>query len=584
MAWTEPGDPVPPSVPETSYGPEVEARFVPDWAREEVPDRLDGPFVTVRRVPAPDDPDAVPTLRRAFDVKGGTVEIADDGPFLEDDLRVAGESRLIRARAGYRPIVRVEEPKIDFLKGRGLTAVFILDGKRLILDGLDLIVNVPDLPLDRTALFLCKGADLTLRNCTITVLNPAGRPFTLFRTAPPDAPSDRASRIRLDGTFVRGTSRSAFDLSGSPAEVAVTRSALILGAGPLIACQPAGTTAVRRIHLIRSLLACRGPILEIASSAATARPDSVVVRALGTTFARIEGASPSSLIVSHEKRPEPGGHLSWLGDANTFSGWGAWLSSGEGQTVEVADLDAARVAWPATDPQSIESATAWPGSLAPERVVPGDLEALAPERRATLARVAAPAPYLREKTVDSFDRLAMPGRAGEPALPAPVSELTFDVAASPWMGDLGLFLRERMAGLGERVRVRVRGTGNHACSPIRMPAGTSLEIRAEPPQSAGGASLVWSPLGSAAGEALIEVHGGTLILSNIGLVRDGGSRLKHLLRVEDGHLVVHRCRLTSRGRSRPAAGAWSHSARPPPGRSRMSPARSGPRPTSRAAG
>ena len=161
--------------------------------------------------------------------------------------------------------------------------------------------------------------------------------------------------------------------------------------------------------------------------------------------------------------------------------------------------------------------------------------------------MAAPAPYLREKTVDSFDPLAIPGRAGDPALPAPVSELTFDVAASPWRGDLGLFLRERMSGLGERVRVRVKGTGNHACSPIRMPAGTSLEIRAEPSPSADGPSLVWSPLGSAAGEALIEVHGGTLILSNVGLMRDGGSRLDHLLRVEDGHLVVSRCRLLSRG-------------------------------------
>ncbi|MEJ7639294.1 MAG: hypothetical protein WKF75_15285, partial [Singulisphaera sp.] len=130
-----------------------------------------------------------------------------------------------------------------------------------------------------------------------------------------------------------------------------------------------------------------------------------------------------------------------------------------------------------------------------------------------------------------------------------MSELTFDVAASPWMGDLGRFLRDRVEGLGERVRVRVRvqGTGNHACSPIRMPAGTSLEIRAEPPPSAGGAPLVWSPRESAAGGALIEVQGGDLILSNIGLVRDGGSRLKHLLRVEDGHLVVHRCRLTAPG-------------------------------------
>jgi serine/threonine-protein kinase len=164
-----------------------------------------------------------------------------------------------------------------------------------------------------------------------------------------------------------------------------------------------------------------------------------------------------------------------------------------------------------------------------------------------LARVAAPSPYLREKTVDSFDPLAIPGRAGDPSLPAPVSELTFDVAASPWRGDLGLFLRERMPGLGERVRVRVKGTGIHASSPIRIPSGTSLEIRAEPSPSAGGPSLVWSSLGSAAGEALIEVHGGTLILSNVGLVRDGGSRLDALVRVEDGHLVAHRCRLISSG-------------------------------------
>ena len=250
--------------------------------------------------------------------------------------------RLIRARAGYRPIIRVSKPQTVFLKGKGLTAIFILDGKRFILDGLDLIVDVPDLPLDRTALFLCKGADLTLRNCTITVLNPAGRPFTLFRTAPPEDPSGRASRIRLDRTFMRGMPRSAFDLSGSPAEVAIARSALILGAGPLIACQPAGTTGTRRIHLFRSLLACGGPILEIPSSAATARPDSVSVRALGTTFARIEGASrikPDRLAFEETRArrasllARPGQHLLRMG---------AWLASGEARTVEVADLAAAR--------------------------------------------------------------------------------------------------------------------------------------------------------------------------------------------------------------------------------------------------
>ena len=75
-----------------------------------------------------------------------------------------GESRLIRARPGYRPIIRIEESQLDAVRSQ--RAVFVLDRKNLTLDGIDLVVDVARLPSDQTALFSCTGASLTLRNCS----------------------------------------------------------------------------------------------------------------------------------------------------------------------------------------------------------------------------------------------------------------------------------------------------------------------------------------------------------------------------------------------------------------------------------
>ncbi len=97
--WVEPSDPVVAEPPEASFGAVDEGRFVPDWARGEVPAAMPGNLVRVRRVVDPRDPSQKSTLRLAFDVLGGTVEVDDRGPFFEDDLRIFGESRLIRAGA-----------------------------------------------------------------------------------------------------------------------------------------------------------------------------------------------------------------------------------------------------------------------------------------------------------------------------------------------------------------------------------------------------------------------------------------------------------------------------------------------------
>ena len=89
-------------------------------------------------------------------------------------------------------------------------AVLVLKGKNLTLDGIDLIVDMRELSRTQTAIFLCTGANLTLRNCSITILNQtAGAPITLIRAEAGRAAADaRSTREMPDSWYA---SRKASD-------------------------------------------------------------------------------------------------------------------------------------------------------------------------------------------------------------------------------------------------------------------------------------------------------------------------------------------------------------------------------------
>jgi serine/threonine-protein kinase len=592
-SWVEPTDPAPgeQSVAEEDYGLRVESRFVPAWAAAPVRDRLADPSVTVRRVP--DSPSEQPNLRLALDAllqPAGTVELADDGPFFEHGLHVTGDSRLVRARPGYRPIVAVTPRRPDFVRRQ--PAVVVLDGKNLTLDGLDLVVNVESLPDEQTALFLCRGAELTIQNCTVTVVNPKQRPFTVVRTGAGASP--RPSRVRLETTFLRGQGVSLLELGAGSTEAVVSRSVAVTGPAPAFSWAAVAGAGDRQVSLTRSLFAVQAPVFNVGVPTAGPRPRPLSVRALGTTFACVQGANPSSLIASREP-VGPNDLVQWSGESNVFAGWNAWVATGADYAVKLGDLPAARRLWPSSDTRSQEVVLAWPSFTALERVVPGELSTLAPTRQATLVRVPSPSPYLLEKTVRTFDRPPVPDLApprpgapaaavgqgggirgafpgvtaggpyarslgtskpapkaalkkaagGEPAAPDAEGELSFNAAAPPWNGDLGLFLRGRNPATGSRVRVRVIGIGAHICTPIRMPDGVSLEVTVDAPRAGG--ALSWSPAPGADAEALFDVRGADLVLSGVVLNLDASARPKALVRVEGGHLVLDRCRLLSPG-------------------------------------
>jgi eukaryotic-like serine/threonine-protein kinase len=574
--WKEPPDIERPKSADATQADDLTgSRFLPDWARVPVPDRISGPFVVVRRVTDSSDSLAVPTLYIALDQRiGGTVEIADEGPFFNDDFRVAGDIRLIRARPGYRPIVRVERSNSEAVRKQ--PAVFTVGRQNLILDGIDLVVDVRDVYPEHSALFSCTGSTLTLRNCSITILNHNNTPFSIIRVEPTGS---RPSRVRLERTLVRGAFGAGVELAGGSAELTLNKSVIVGGPGPLVRVTDVPPGPEPQLYFVDSVLAGPGPIIQLATNDVAGQTKPLSIRAYGSIFGRLHGVGVASVISSSSSTRAAAKQVEWRGDNNLFAGWKGFFASGSDPVVTVAGLTEVRSTWNKAEHKSQEFPSQWPHLPDLAAVTAEELEPFVPNPEKILWQVAQPRLGLYEKAVGEYPTPAIPqpigwafepsGQSGKASPPRKMrnattalanesggtavttpprnvatsssdpADLTFDTAAPPWDGDLGAYLRDRLTpGVGH-ARVHVIGSGQHRFTPVRLPRDFWLEIRVEPLSAAEPPS--WSPHPNATGPALIELDGGALVLSNLILRHDENSRLEHLIHVEDGHLVLARC-------------------------------------------
>ena len=618
--FVEPMDSPPENVPEPSYGAGAEAKHLPAWVLVPPPARSGEKVVVVRRVADPGVAETKTSLHAALEVAGaGVVEVADNGPFFENEMRIAADGRVIRARSGFRPMIALMRPaKTE--GGPAQTAWLDLGEKSLTLEGLHIVVDVTDQPPAVTSLFSCRGGTLTLRDCSLSLVNRSGtvRPYALFRTAATG--TAKPTRVLLDRTYVRGVFSTLAEFGGGSAEVVVLRSVILNAQGSLasVSAPAPGAGVTRWLSVVRSIALTWGPILELNDPGRPSQPPRL--RALGTTFAHFQSPQGVNLVVAKAEAPSALELIDWRGDANSFVGWTGFFASGPERTVRVASLAAARETWKGTDATSDESPKAWPTlPPTPAQVDLARFRTLPLARLPVLSRVASPNPTLAEQTVEAFPRLAVPapasvatspgatpakagpaarnpppgsgmstaeydtrrstvlfstdypgapgtlarstaptaapGRASVLATAAVIKgtrELSFDTEAPPWKGDLGLFLAEQVKAGDPLVRVRVTGSGLHGWSPVRLPDGVSLEVLVSP--NLAGQFPWWGAVRGARAEALIDVRGASVLLSGVWLARDGSSGLKRLVRVENGHLVLHRCRLTAPGTIETGAG------------------------------
>ena len=324
---------------------------------------------------------------------GGTVELADEGPFYEDDFRVAGESRLIRARRNCRAIVCIEGGRIEAVRQQ--PAVFVLDRKSLILDGIDFLVNVRELGSRQTALFSCSGANLTLRNCTITIKNPSHQPFALLRVQPAAV---RTSRIRLERTLVRGWFSTGIEIAGASADVVIDKSMILDGSGPLVRVTEQDPASEKRFYFLDSILAGTGPIVDRVTVAGARRAKPIVIRAYGSAFGRLHGAGIASIVCSSDPAAAAAEQVEWQGNHNLFAGWMGFFAHGKEPTVSVCNLAAVRSTWNAAESASQEIALPWPQPSDVSTASPTELTPFLPNRDAVLHEVARPRSGLLEKT------------------------------------------------------------------------------------------------------------------------------------------------------------------------------------------
>ena len=301
-------------------------------------------------------PLTVPTLYMALDQKiGGTVEIADEGPFFNDDFRVAGDNRLIRARPGYRPIVRVERSNLEAVRKQ--PAVFVLDRENLILDGIDLVVDVRDVYPEQTALFSCTGSTLTLRNCSITILNHNNTPFSVVRVEPTGL---RPTRVRLERTLVRGGFAAGVDLAGGSAELALNKSVIVGGPGPLVRVTDAPSGPETRFFFVDSILAGPGPIIQLARKEPGGQAKPLSIRAFGSIFGALHGVGVASVISSSSSTRAAAKQVEWGGDDNLFAGWKGFFACGNDPVVTIPGLAEVRSTWNRADHESQEILAPWP--------------------------------------------------------------------------------------------------------------------------------------------------------------------------------------------------------------------------------
>ena len=594
-AWSEPQDTERTKATEPRYSGGAEAKLTPSWVERIGAALPDGPKTVVRRLVSGKAAGEKSGLATAMDTPGGVIELADDGPFYEHDLRVGSRARVVRAAPGMRPIVVLDPPTTAAAKEEG--GVIVVDAPLVLFEGIDFVVRSGpgELPLQQTAVFLVRSGTLVLQGCSVSQASATGPTMDLVRLEERAGIGlDEVPRVLVERSLGRGHALRGVHLAAGRGEAVIRRSLLICGDAPAVEVSGRGT--VRRAAVVRSVAGSRKAMLELGSPAGS---PAFALSTFASQLARIDGGTGRGLIsVRDDDQGELRGRLTWSGDHVALSGWPEVTSTIVGRRSLVADLEAARSIWPDLGEDVRESGAAWSQSVAQAWGMPESLAPMAGPFAWVLGLVERPMPFLWERTVGAFAPMAIPTAATTSAAPGTtpppgtpvrrgvvgmdpihyddpvkirqgqaagkaaaskegfadgVLEATFDPADPQYRGDLGAYLAKVLKPEVRLARVHVVGSGQGlTMMPVRLEGGIVVEIDVRNPN---GPLPSWrAPVGAGA-DALIDAKDADLVLRDVHLEQppDGGP--KHLVRVTDGRLLMERCTLIVPGKNARAGAA-----------------------------
>jgi serine/threonine-protein kinase len=492
------------------------------------------------------------------------IEIHDRGPVFVGNLpTVDGRDIFLRGGPGFRPLL-AWEPTRAAAKEKSPAVLLGHRRGQLVVEGLDIVVKWTDAQADVPAcLFQTSAGQLHLRDCTFSLAGTHPHGIFVARLQGPDGGvmPDRDTEpalLRLSHCYARGSDLMALAVDGTSADVLIDHSLLVGDRLPLltVACRDKDDVKMR---LVRSTLVTAQNLLLCRDTSGKGGAPQLAALVWDSILARSDPSAPAGDLVFLAGGAEPS-RMKWRAVNSVYAGWKKLLA-GADTSIDGSDLKAWHKlwhddqgertlleTWPNNPPAQLENL---PASVFYPYDTPVAFAASASPGPigAAIGRLPAePDAWLKR----TYERPALAMPAG-PDLGVPVIDAAADGfyhgerVELPVKGDVGLMLAKLLQGkpLAPRVVFHVSGSGDHACTPLRVQGVAELVLYFESAKTEP-LTLHADPRGVLDRAALFEVDRGSLELIGAN-IRFENSRSAivppHVIKVVGGHLLMHRCRL-----------------------------------------
>jgi hypothetical protein len=504
-----------------------------------------------------------------------TVEIHDNGPLFWSAADFANRDVTVRAAKGYRPLIvwdvqkTVQERKTSGRADGAKPYRFVTaEGGRLHLEGIDVVLQVPDKLAEPLVLLHLTDADLSAEGCTFSVSGKHASPVTVAHLTATKGPG---RRCRFTRCALRGSSLQALDLDAPGGEVLFDNCVVAGADHPLLVARSHEEPATLRV--VRSTFVGSRALLRFVPSQRGDKSPALNWLSWDSVLSRSNELTGGELIAL-----PPGGdasRLKWEAINTAYAGWQTLLA---GAAPISYDSEAAwrralnwpegdralRETWPPPPPdladagaavfRTAKSPVSFAASGGRQEPIGCALDRLPPLRDNWKSLTCEPF------VVPPFDVL---DDATAPDIPAADGQ-TFagqmlELSAPGSSVDLGLFLQEmqRKGRLGPRVVLHLKGSETVKMTPVKL-KGFHLTLYFEQPADDAKRLVVTLPTytaGTPLPAAMLEIDGGLDVINGEFALPDVVSKATtaSVFKVSGGDLRLYRCRLYGPYQSTPPA-------------------------------